>query len=172
MKEKTTPPIVSIIGNSGSGKTTFLERLIPEIKRRGLKVGTIKHDVHGFEMDKPGKDTWRHKQAGAVGTIISSSRMIGMVLDADHDHTPHELASLLGPVGLIIVEGYKKGSHAKIEIFRPHATGDSAPLRLDDPQLIAIISDAPLTVDCPVFGTHDIGSVATFLRDHFTLNPE
>ena len=84
-----TPPIVSIVGNSGSGKTTFLEKLIPEMIRRGFKVGTIKHDVHGFEMDKPGKDSWRHKRAGAHTTMISSPYQIGMVMDVDEDHNPN-----------------------------------------------------------------------------------
>ncbi len=164
-------PMISFVGHSGCGKTTFIEKLIPRLTGAGIRIAIIKHDVHGFEMDQPGKDTWRHKQAGAVGTIISSSRKIGMVLDADHDHTPQELSRLLGPTDLIIVEGYKKGTQAKIEVFRPHTTGDSAPLCLDDPQLIAVISDEPLDIGHPVFGTRDIDSVAAFIRDHFTLNP-
>lgn len=160
-------PMISFVGHSGSGKTTFIEKLIPVLTRSGVNVGIIKHDVHGFEMDRPGKDTWRHKQAGAVGTIISSSRQIGMVLDTDRDHLPHELAPLLGSADLIIVEGYKMGPQAKIEVFRPHATGDETPLCLNDPQLIAIVSDAQLDIDQPVFATHDIVSVATFLKAHF-----
>ncbi len=77
----STPPLVSIVGNSGAGKTTLLEKLIAAVTQRGFRVGTIKHDVHGFEMDKPGKDSWRHKQAGAVTTLISSPKRIGMVMD-------------------------------------------------------------------------------------------
>jgi molybdopterin-guanine dinucleotide biosynthesis adapter protein len=163
-------PMVSFVGHSGCGKTTFIEKLIPLLTRCGVKVGIIKHDVHGFEMDKPGKDTWRHKRAGAVGTIVSSSSQIGLVLDTDHDHLPHELAPLLVSADLIIVEGYKSGSQTKIEVFRPHATGDQTPLCLKDPQLIAVISDAPLEIDQPVFGTRDIASVAAFLREHFSLD--
>jgi molybdopterin-guanine dinucleotide biosynthesis protein B len=162
-------PMVSFVGHSGCGKTTFIEKLIPRLTRCGVKVGIIKHDVHGFEMDKPGKDTWRHKRAGAVGTIISSSSRIGLVLDADHDHLPRELAPLLVSADLIIVEGYKSGSQTKIEVFRPQATGDETPLCLNDPQLIAVISDAPLDIDRPVFGTRDIASVAAFLKEHFSL---
>ena len=165
-------PMVSFVGHSGSGKTTIIEKVIPLLTRDGIRIAIIKHDVHGFEMDKPGKDTWRHKKAGAVGTIISSSTKIGMVLDADHDHTPLELSRLLGPVDLIIVEGYKKGTQAKIEVFRPHATGDKIPLCVDDPSLIAIVSDESLDTDRPVIGTRDIDSVAAFLRNHFTLNPK
>ncbi len=170
-QEDASIPMISFVGHSGCGKTTFIEKLIPLLKQAGIKVAVIKHDVHGFEMDKPGKDTWRHKQAGAVGTIISSADKIGMVLDADHDHTPHELSRLLGLADLIIVEGYKKGSQAKIEIFRPRATGDKAPLCLDDPRLIAVISDEQLKTNRPGFGSRDAASVAAFLRDHFTLNP-
>lgn len=162
-------PMVSFVGHSGCGKTTLIEKLIPVLTRSGVKVGIIKHDVHGFEMDKPGKDTWRHKKAGAVGTIISSSSRIGLVLDTDRDHLPHELASLLVSADLIIVEGYKSGPQAKIEVFRPDATGDKAPLCLNDLQLIAIISDTPLDIDQPVFGPHDIAPVAAFLKEHFSL---
>jgi len=167
-----TAPMVSFVGHSGSGKTTFIEKLIPLLTQAGIRIAIIKHDVHGFEMDMPGKDTWRHKKAGAVSTIISSSTKIGIVLDADHDHTPVELSRFLGPVDLIIVEGYKKGAQSKIEVFRPLATGDTSPLCLDDPRLIAVISDESLDIDLPVFGTLDVESVAAFLRNHFTLNPK
>ena len=94
MKAVTEPPIVSIVGPSGVGKTTLLERLIPELTGRGYRVGTIKHDVHGFEIDQPGKDSWRHKHAGAQVTVISSPNQIGMVMDVDHDHHLEELKRL------------------------------------------------------------------------------
>ncbi len=162
-------PMISFVGHSGCGKTTFIEKLIPVLTRSGVKVGIIKHDVHGFEMDKPGKDTWRHKKAGAVGTIISSPSQIGMVLDTNHDHLPHELAHLLESVDLIIVEGFKSGPQAKIEIFRPHATGDKTPLCLQDSQLIALVSDDAVDVDRPVFSLQDIKAVAAFIKAHFSL---
>ncbi|HUU81381.1 MAG TPA: molybdopterin-guanine dinucleotide biosynthesis protein B, partial [Acidobacteriota bacterium] len=91
MKTVKNLPIVLFVGSSGSGKTTLLEKLIPELTRRGLRVGTIKHDVHGFEMDQPGKDSWRHKHAGALASIISSPHQIGEVMDVDHDHSLDEL---------------------------------------------------------------------------------
>jgi molybdopterin-guanine dinucleotide biosynthesis protein B len=164
------PPIVSFVGHSCSGKTTIIENLIPLLTRSGIKVAIIKHDFHGFEMDKPGKDTWRHKQAGAVATIISSSSQIGMVLDADHDHQPFELAPLLHSADLIIAEGYKKGAQAKIEVFRPGATGDTELLCQDDPQLIAVISDEALSIDLPVFSATDFEAVAVFIKRHFDLS--
>ena len=102
---KTMPPVVSVVGKSNSGKTTFLVNLIAELTQRGFRVGTIKHDVHGFEMDRPGKDSWRHKKAGASTTIISSPYQIGMVKDVDHDHHPDEIIPLLSDVDIILTRG-------------------------------------------------------------------
>jgi molybdopterin-guanine dinucleotide biosynthesis protein B len=163
------PPIISFAGHSGSGKTTFIEKLIPLLTRASINVAVIKHDAHGFEMDKPGKDTWRHKKAGAMATIISSANQIGMVLDAGHDHLPYELSFLVSSADLIIAEGFKKGPQPKIEIFRPGATGDAAPLCQDDPQLIGVVSDACITLDVPVFGINDAESVAIFIKQYFNI---
>ena len=169
MKKKTTPPIISIVGNSGSGKTTFIEKLIPELKRCGLKVGTIKHDVHGFEMDKPGKDSWRHKQAGASTTVISSPYQIGMVMDVDYDHKPDELLPLFPNVDIILTEGYKWENYPKLEIFRSEITKE--PLCKDDEHLLALISDSSIDIGVPIFSTNDIKRVAEFLISHFNLSP-
>lgn len=169
MQEKTTPPIVSIVGNSGSGKTTFIEKLIPEIIRHGLRVGTIKHDVHGFEMDKPGKDSWRHKQAGASTTVISSPSKIGMVMDVDYDHKPDELLSLFSNMDIILTEGYKWEKYPKLEIFRPEITKE--PLCKDDKYLLALISDLSIDIGVPRFSTNDVNKIAEFLIAHFNLNP-
>lgn len=163
------PPIVSFVGHSGSGKTTLIEKLIPLLAGANIKTAIIKHDIHGFEMDKPGKDTWRHKKAGAVATIISSSNQIGMVLDTDHDHQPYELAPLLGAANLIIAEGFKRGPQAKIEVYRPGATGDAELLCRNDPQLIAVVTDVDISMDLPVFGLNDTESVTAFIVRHFNL---
>jgi molybdopterin-guanine dinucleotide biosynthesis protein B len=160
-----TPPTVSFVGHSGSGKTTFIEKLIRLLTSQGIRVALIKHDVHGFEMDKPGKDTWRHKKAGAVATLISSANQIGLVMDSEYDHQPEELLPLLPAADLIIIEGYKRSHCPKIEVFRPEATGDAEPICLTDPHLIAIISDLPLGVDKPLFTLSDVAGVAAFLRD-------
>jgi molybdopterin-guanine dinucleotide biosynthesis protein B len=166
------PPIVAFVGHSGSGKTTFVEKLITRLTREGVRVAVIKHDVHGFEMDKPGKDTWRHKQAGAVATLISSPDKIGLVMDSEHDHSPEELLPLLHFADLVITEGYKHSRLPKIEVFRPEATGDATPLRLEDPNLLALVSDAkrPLgkrAIDLPIFSLRDVDAVADFIREHF-----
>ena len=168
-KQRATPPLVCIVGNSGSGKTTFIERLIPELKRRGLKVGTLKHDVHGFEMDKPGKDSWRHKQAGASTTIISSSQKIGIVMDVNHDHRPDELLTLFQGMDIILAEGYKRADRPKLEIFRAEITKE--PLSKEDKSLLAIISDTTVDLDVPRFFTKDIKGVTDFLLDYFNLSP-
>ena len=163
------PPIVSFVGYSDCGKTTFIEKLIPILAAAGLKVAVIKHDVHGFEMDKPGKDTWRHKKAGAVATVISSPNQIGMVMDADHDHSPEELAGHLGFADLIITEGYKSGACPKVEIFRPRSSGENEPICRNDPRLLALVSDIPFDLSVPVFGTDQAATFAAFLMQHFQL---
>lgn len=160
---RRTPPIISFVGHSGSGKTTFIEKLIPLLVETGMKVAVIKHDVHGFEMDKPGKDTWRHKKAGAAATMISSPQRIGLVMDADYDHQPHELAAMFGFADLILTEGFKREAYPKLEVFRPEATGDPVPLCRDDPQLLAIVSDSDPAGKTPRFRLDDVRGVADFL---------
>ena len=165
--KKTSPSLVSVVGNSGSGKTTFLEKLIPELIGRGLKVGTIKHDVHGFEMDKPGKDSWRHKHAGASATVISSPYQIGMVMDVAHDHKPDELLFYFNGMDIVLTEGYKRGDHPKMEIFRTEIINE--PLCKNDKSLLALITDSDVDLDVPVFSLRAIKEVADFLIKHFNL---
>ena len=169
-KAGALPPMVAFVGHSGSGKTTFVEQLIALLTDQGVRVAVIKHDLHGFEMDKPGKDTWRHKKAGAIATLISSPNKIGLVMDSGRDHTPEELLPLLHVADLVITEGYKRSNLPKIEIFRPDATGDKAPLRLQDPNLLALIADTDVKTDLPVFATADVAGVADFVRERF-LSP-
>jgi len=164
---RPTPPIVSVVGFSGSGKTTFIVKLVPELTRRGIRVGTIKHDVHGFQMDKPGKDSWRHKQAGAAMTVISSPVQIGMVRDVDHDHSLDELLPLFSGMDLIVTEGYKRGDKPKLEIFR--ADMQTEPLCTSDEHLLALITDADIDVGVPRFATKDARRVADFLIKRFKL---
>ena len=162
-----TPPIVSIVGKSGSGKTTLLEKLIPALNGLGFRVGTIKHDVHGFEMDKPGKDSWRHKQAGAAVTMISSPFQIGMVKDVDHDHALEELAAYFDTVDIILTEGYKRQSAPKLEVHRSEVSAH--PLCGDDDGLMALVSDVRGDLDVPYFDLEDIDAIATFIVQRFEL---
>lgn len=160
-------PIISVAGISDVGKTTFIEKLIPELKRRGFKVGTIKHNSHGFEMDKPGKDSWRHKKAGADITLLSSPTQIGMVMDVDHDHDQEELIPFFQGIDIIIAEGYKHGDKPKLEIFRPKIQDEL--FCKGDEHLIAIISDSKIDSDLPVFSLNDANGVADFLVKQFNL---
>jgi len=170
VKALTGPAIVSIVGFSGSGKTTLLEKLIHELMSRRYRVGTIKHDVHGFEMDTPGKDSWRHKQAGAVTTIISSPHQIGMVMDVDHDHDPNELKRFLQDVDIVFTEGYKRGDKPKVEVFRAGLRDE--PLCKDDDHLIALVTDTEVELGVPRFSLDDVKGLGDFLVNHFDIIPE
>ena len=162
-----TPPIVLIVGKSDAGKTTLIEKLVPELKARGLKIGTVKHDVHGFDIDHPGKDSWRHKQSGSEATIISSPQKLALVRNTDHDHTLDELIPYLHGMDLILTEGYKRERKPKVEIYRPAAHPD--PLCRDDEDLIALASDEDLDLGVPRFGLEDSAGLAEFLIRHFGL---
>jgi molybdopterin-guanine dinucleotide biosynthesis protein B len=162
------PVIVSIVGKSNAGKTTLVEKLLPHLVARGLRVGTIKHDVHGFDMDRPGKDSYRHKAAGAAATIISSPTKIGMVMDSDHDHTILELVErFYGGMDLVVTEGYKRETWPKVEI---HRKALNRPL-LASPEegLIALVTDEPMPVDVPHFDVEDAAGLAAFIVEYFEL---
>ncbi len=162
------PPIISIVGKSNAGKTTLVEKLVPWLVKRGLKVGTIKHDVHGFEMDRPGKDSYRHKHSGAAATIISSPNQIGMVMDADHDHTILEVVErFYGHLDLIVTEGYKRESWPKIEIHRKELQRPL--LATPDEGLIGLVTDEPMDVDVPHFGLDDGEALAAFVAEYYGL---
>jgi len=167
--QTTVPAMICIVGYSGSGKTTVMERLIAELAVRGFKVGTIKHDVHGFEMDHPGKDSWRHKQAGASTTIVTSPYRIGLVADVEHDHQPTELLPLLSHLDLVLVEGFKRSQLPKIEIFRPEI-GKPAACRGDE-NLQAVVSDSVIDWSVPRFAVADITALADFVVELSGLPP-
>ena len=159
-------PIISIVGKSNSGKTTLIEKLVPELKQRGFKVGTIKHDVHGFELDQEGKDTWRHAQAGVDTVVISSPQKAACIKKVDVELTLDELVcQFFSDMDLVLTEGYKRQDKPKIEIYR--AELGEEPLCTDDNTLIAVVSDTQTQLDIRHFGTQDIEQLADFIIKRF-----
>ncbi len=157
------PPIVSVVGRSDSGKTTFLEKLIPALKARGLRVAVVKHDSHGFEMDRPGKDTWRLRQAGADAVMISAPHQLALIRSGlDREATLDELAGLISEqVDLVLTEGYKSGDKPKIEVSR--AVIASGELLCTKDELLAVVADGPRAIDVPQFDLEDAKGVADLL---------
>lgn len=159
-------PIVSIVGKSNSGKTTLIEKLIPELTRRGWRVGTIKHNMHGFEIDHAGKDSWRHKHAGARVTVIASPHQVAVVEDADRDYGIGELRDrYIRNVDVILVEGYKGNPYPKIEVFRPSLKRER--LCTVEDNLIAVASDTIIESDVTCLDLSDIAGIADLIEDLF-----
>ncbi len=161
---KTTEltPIVSVIGRSDSGKTLFLEGLIPELKRRGYTVAIVKHNVHGFDIDQPGKDSWRCAQAGADKVMISSSNKWALISRVDSELSLAEIQQLLNGVNIILTEGYSQCSAPKIEII---ATDAGAPL-FSGQNLIALFGTVENDFGLPCFKPNDFVSVVNFLEQN------
>jgi molybdopterin-guanine dinucleotide biosynthesis adapter protein len=159
-------PIISIVGKSDSGKTTLIEKLVPELTRKGYRVATVKHDVHGFEVDREGKDSWRHKQAGAHTVIISSPQKIALIRDVEKDSTLDEIRRRwVQDVDLLLSEGYKKDVQPKIEVFRKEKHKKLLCTKKDN--LIAIVSDRKFNVGVPCFHLEDMKGLSNFIEKEF-----
>jgi molybdopterin-guanine dinucleotide biosynthesis protein B len=160
------PPIVCIVGASNSGKTTFLEKLIPELNRRGYRIGTIKHDAHGFEMDREGKDTWKHRKAGAHTVAISSPSQVATIRQTGGEL---ELDELVGRYfwdeDLVLTEGYKRSHRPKIEVFRVEI--EAQPICGPENNLIALVTDDLSAAQVPVFRFDEVGRVADLIESRF-----
>lgn len=159
-------PVVSVVGKSDVGKTTLLEKLLREAKSRGWRVATVKHDVHGFDMDKPGKDTWRHAQAGADMVVISSPSKIAILESVDEDKPLDEVISRIRGVDLIFTEGYRRANKAKIEVFRSEVYPD---LLCEPEELMAIASDIPLNNGVPCYGLDDAKGLCDLIAEIFNI---
>jgi len=163
-------PIVSIIGKSNTGKTTLIEGLIREITHRGYRVATIKHNRHGFEIDHEGKDSWKHRRAGAHLTVIASPEQVALIEDTKKDYTIAELRDrYIREVDIIIIEGYKKNPYPKIEVYRKEIS--ARPLATREENLIAMVTDDPVTVDVPRFHKEDITELTDLIVDLFLDQP-
>lgn len=161
------PPIISVIGKKKSGKTTLLEKLIPAMKARGYRVGSIKHDIHGFDIDHEGKDSWRHKAAGADAVLISSPWKISLIKDTDSDRPLGELASsYMTDMDLVLTEGYYKADMPQVEVFRRAAHKTLLDAGAND-HLFAVMSDIPQSLQVPSFDINDIDSLADLIEKEF-----
>lgn len=159
--------VLGLAGWSGSGKTTLVCKLIPELTARGVTVSTIKHAHHAFDVDKPGKDSYEHRAAGASQVLVSSAKRWALM--TEHRGAPEpilsELIKEMQPVDILIIEGFKKDNHPKLEIHRP-AVGKPM-LWPGDPAIIGIASDEEVTgTALPVVDLNDIAAVADFVLAH------
>jgi molybdopterin-guanine dinucleotide biosynthesis protein B len=157
-------PIISVVGKSGVGKTTLLEKLIAELKERGYRVATVKHDVHGFEIDQPGKDSWRLAQAGSDSVVIASPKQLALIKRLDKEMVLSEIASFLKDVDIILTEGYKRGNAPKIEVSRQERGGE---LLCPADELVAVVSDRSYDLDVPQFGLNDATGIVDWLEGRF-----
>ena len=158
--------LIGLAGWSGSGKTTLLTRLIPALIARGRTVSTVKHAHHSFEVDKPGKDSFVHREAGAHEVLVSSQNRWALMRELRGAPEPslRELIGRLGPVDLVLVEGFKREGHPKIEV---HRAAVGKPLLFpQDPHIVAIASDAAVETHLPRVGLDDIGAIADLVESY------
>ena len=160
---------LSVVGKSDVGKTTLLEKLLPELKQRGYRVATIKHDVHGFNIDLPGKDSWRHSQAGSDIAVISSAEKVALIRKTDHELSLSEIAHLIGPtVDIILTEGFKRGPWPKIEVHRK-AVGED--LLCTARELVCVATDEPLSINAPQYDIDDARGIVDLIEQRY-LRPQ
>ena len=155
--------VIGLAGWSGAGKTTLLTRAIPHLLGQGLRVSVIKHAHHKFDVDMPGKDSWRHREAGAEEVLVSSGARWALMHELRGDREPAlpELLAKLSPVDLVLVEGYKTDPHRKIEV---HRAANGKPLLFpNDPAIVGIASDVEVATSLPVVHLDDIPAVAAMM---------
>ena len=164
--------ILGLGGWSGAGKTTLLSKLIPELIRRGVTVSTMKHAHHGFDVDQPGKDSYVHRQAGATEVLVASEKRWALMHESRQAQEPTatELARHMSPVDLLLVEGFKREAHDKLEIYR--AENNKPLLSTSDPTYVAILSDTDVSgTSLPVIDLNDVSAIADFILRHCGLQP-
>ncbi len=161
-------PIISFVGRANVGKTTLLEKLIKEFSRRGVKVATVKH-THHFEMDGPGKDTWRHARAGAETVVIASPDKMALLDYSGREKSLDRIAALITGVDLIVTEGYKHADKPKIEVFRAAVSRE---LVCDPEDLLAVVTDVRLDLDIPQFDPDDPAPLADFLAEKILVSSD
>jgi molybdopterin-guanine dinucleotide biosynthesis protein MobB len=156
--------VFGIVGWKNSGKTTLVARLVTEIKSRGYSVSTIKHAHHDFDLDQPGRDSYKHREAGAKEVLISSGKRWALMheLESEDEYCLSDLLTRLSPVDLVLIEGFKSEKHPKIECHRP--TSEKPLIHEKDDTIVAIASEEPIKVDTlPVLKLNDTATVADFI---------
>ncbi len=154
--------VLGIVGWSGSGKTTLLTALLPLLRAQGLTVSTVKHTHHGFDMDRPGKDTYRHREAGAHEVLVSGGKRWALLHEVSGpDPTLPDLLARMTPVDIVLVEGFKSHPFPKLEVHRP-ALG-KPPIWPEQPDIVAVATDAPLTCDRAVLPLNQPDQVAAWI---------
>jgi len=158
-------PILSFVGRSNSGKTTLIERVIPELVRAGYKVATVKHTGHGFDLDTEGKDSWRHKRAGASSVVVLSKGSMAMFADVSDQMRVEDVRDrfLDHTYDLIIAEGWKHEGYSKIMIIREQV----GEIPLSTEGLLAVVSDKPVDLQVPRFALDDILGISTLIMKRF-----
>jgi molybdopterin-guanine dinucleotide biosynthesis protein B len=159
--------IFGLAGWSGSGKTTLMVRLLPELVGRGLTVSTVKHAHHNFEIDRPGKDSYEHREAGATEVMITGGRRWALMHEIREkvEPTVGDLVSHMTPVDLLLIEGFKKDGHPKLEVYRA-ATGKPLICR-EDSKIVAVASDGKLDgLEIPQLDLNDIPAIADFIIEY------
>ena len=162
--------VLGIAGYSGSGKTTLIEKVVPLLVREGLRVSLIKHAHHEFDVDHPGKDSYRHRHAGCSEVLVSSSNRWALIheLRGAAEPTLDDQLKQLSRCDLVIVEGYKSAAIPKLEV---HRRGNDTPLlHPDDPHVVAIATDEPLATNLPQFALDDAAAVSRFIIHHLGLD--
>lgn len=157
------PPIISIVGKSGSGKTTLLESLITELEQRGHRVAVIKHAAHDFEVDIVNKDSWRFSQVGTEVVVISSPCRVAVIKRVERDYSPEELSHFIGvDYDLILTEGFRRSNTPKIEV---HRQDQGEELLCPPQQLLAIVTDEPLSVAVSQFSKGEVQRLTDLIED-------
>jgi molybdopterin-guanine dinucleotide biosynthesis protein B len=157
--------VIGLAGWSGAGKTTLLRRLIPALTAQGLRVSTLKHAHHSFDIDRPGKDSWEHREAGATEVLVASTVRWALMHELRNEAEPRlpALLAQMSPVDLVLMEGFKRGRHPKIEVFR--AANAKPHLYPEDPSIIALAADVALQgLAIPLHHLDDIEGIANVVQ--------
>ena len=161
--------VIGVAGFKNAGKTTLVEKLVSELTRRGHRVSTVKHAHHSFDIDHEGRDSFRHRKAGAAEVAVVSRHRWAIIHESRDEAEPtlEDILAKLAPCDLVIVEGYKRDSHDKIEVRNVELS--HPPLAGDDPTVVAVAANGAITAPVPVFDRDDVTALASFIETHMRL---